>query len=154
MKITKKRHKIKECSFPNLQSHLACQYNKMCVLTRTQNGFCECLVKLWVTKHKCRSFLVVLFFRHRAVLPTCSKKLPRKSKIRLHWDQLQNIPNLINIPGLYISWVRTQTMTTMTDRISDELSTDRISELLTERHFLELSETCLYIVHLDTFSYR
>ena len=37
----------------------------MCVLIR--HTFCESLVKVCVTKHKCHSFL--LFFRHRALLP-------------------------------------------------------------------------------------
>ena len=54
-----------------------------------RHTFCECLVKICVTKRKCRSVLQV-----SAVLPISPEKRSRKS----------NIP--INIPGHYISWCR------------------------------------------------
>ena len=46
-------------AFHNLQSHLACRYIKMCILTR--HTICVSLVKLCNTKHKCRSFLWCIF---------------------------------------------------------------------------------------------
>ena len=38
--------------FHNLQLHLVCQYIKMWVLTR--HRLCECLIKICVSKRKCR----------------------------------------------------------------------------------------------------
>ena len=42
-------------AFHNLQSYLICWYIKMFKLIR--HTFCESLVKICATKHKCRSFL-------------------------------------------------------------------------------------------------
>ena len=62
----------------NLRTHLACRYIEMCMLTR--HIFCEILVKICATKHKCRSLLC--FLRHRLMLPTCPEKWSRTLKIR------------------------------------------------------------------------
>ena len=48
-------------AFHNLQLHMAYQYTKICLLNRYT--FCESLVKICTTKHKCRSFLWY-FFMH------------------------------------------------------------------------------------------
>ena len=53
VKIPKNRNN--QGAFHNLQSHLSYQYTEMCVLII--HTFCGSLLKLCVTKHKCRSFL-------------------------------------------------------------------------------------------------
>ena len=49
----------------------------------------------------------------------------------------------MNILGLYISFCKQEAG----HRLKTTTTTDRIPELPTDRHFLELSETCLYMLH-------
>ena len=62
---------INQRVFHNLQSHLACQYIKMCALIRY--SFYKSLFKICATKHNCRSFLWC-FFRHGSVFPSYTKQ--------------------------------------------------------------------------------
>ena len=57
MKIHKK-NAIKSRAFHNLQSHLACQYIKMCILFGYT--FFESFVKIYFSKRKCH-FCVIFF---------------------------------------------------------------------------------------------
>ena len=67
-----------------------------------------------------------VFLRHRAVLPSCLEKWSRKL--------------FVNISGLYISWGKLEAA----HRVQ---TTNRIPELPTDIHFLDFSETCLYMCH-------
>ena len=101
-KYPKKRYKIKGNSITYLAcQYLACQYIKMCVMkvyhiwhvisgmSIYQNVCYESLAKICTIKRKCRSFFVILFPSHWAVLPNFPDKWSRKSKIRLIEDQLR-----------------------------------------------------------------
>ena len=55
--------KNKQRAFHNLQLHLACRYIKICILIR--HIFCESLVKICATKHKCQT---ILFFGNIGLL--------------------------------------------------------------------------------------
>ena len=127
--------------FHNLQSHLAYQYIKICVLTR--HTFCESLVKLGSTKRKCRSFLRCFFFRHRAVLPNCPEEQYRRGTIKIIYLTFSKYFRPLH--KLVQAGARTQT--------TDDY--DRQNSRITDRQtiLLDLSETCLYMVHFGPGSY-
>ena len=80
-------------------------------------------------------------FRHKAVLPeeTISKS---RNPATLGTTRIIYCILLVNITGLYLSWVKLNAS-------HRAQMTDRIPKLPTDRHFLNLSETCLYLVHFS-----
>ena len=96
-----------------MQLYLTYRYIRICVSIR--HIFCESLVKLCLTKLKCRSFLWN-FFKQGTVFPAWPIKLYWKSKIQPRWDDFErNTVFLVNIPSLCISWCKLQTRYRQTD---------------------------------------
>ena len=102
-----------------MQVHLVYQYISMCVLIR--HTFYESLIKICVSKHKCRSFLWY-FLKHRAMFSACPnkeslnviiqeflkhlqimqlKKIKIKYKENLKFQQLYDLINFISNVGIY-----------------------------------------------------
>ena len=110
--------------------------------------FCTHSVKVWwsyLLPNTNGVHFCYIIFRHRAVFPSCNKKavLEIKSPATLGYT----LP-LVNISGLYVSGVGCRRTTDRRTQI-----TDRMPKLPTDRHFLEVSETCLYMVHLGLESF-
>ena len=77
--------------FHNLQSHLAYRYIKMCILIRYT--FCECLVKICVTKHKCR-FFGTYYERSKIIrtnFQTTQFKRPKSQKAELFYQPTNSL---------------------------------------------------------------
>ena len=76
---------------------------------------------------------------------TCPNEESRKSKNQPRQNKLgQYTLLLVNMSDLYIS---TAVGCRRATYYKTQTTTDRIPKLPTDRHFLELSETCLYMVH-------
>ena len=105
----------------NLQSHLAYQYIKMCVLTRYP--FCESLVK----------FLWCIFQTYRAVFPFCDKKNSvGNQKSGFVWQLKYYVKLSKNISDLYISCCKQE-------RGRRHTTTGDI----------DMSETCQFLSYVD-----
>ena len=94
--------------------------------------------------------ILLILFRHRAMFLTCPNKESRKSKIGPRQNKLGKYTLLlVKISGL-TRWCRLQMryrLQITTD--NRQQTTDRIPKLPTHRHFLFLSRTSLYMVHLS-----
>ena len=72
---------------------------------------------------------VILFFRHRAVLPENGLENQKSVLQRTYYD---NIPNFCEYSRFLLKLWKARAWT--------QATTDRIPELKTDRHFLDLSE--------------
>ena len=100
-KNTQKTQK-NQMAFQNLQSHLTCRYIKMCVLMHSMKVWWRYMLPYANTALFCD-----MFFRLRAVLPTCPEKRYRKTKNPSRRGSTRIIYLLlVNIPGLYIGWCK------------------------------------------------
>ena len=101
----------------------------------------ESLGKIYVTKHKCRSFLRY-FFRHKTVLP---KKQSRKTKIRLIQNQLEQYTIFsVIILSLCISYcIQKANYADRQLQTTDRLLTDRFFQICLK------SETYLQTIFLQ-----
>ena len=110
----------------------------MCVLIR--HTFCESLVKICAAKRKCHSFLVRYFLD----IGHCCRPAQKNGLENQKFGHTKH--NLIDST----SSKHFRPLHKLGKSGSHSPSTDdryRISELPTGRYFLDLSETCLYMVH-------
>ena len=79
-----------------------------------------------------------IFFRHRAVFPSCNKKTVLSVKNTSHRESSRII---------YRTFSNYSRPLHMLEYAGNRLqTTDRILELPTDRYFIDLPETCLYMV--------
>ena len=137
------RHEWSSIMYENTKKHNKIKRRSITCSCIWHANISKCLY--WLDKHSVKvwwryvlpnvnaAHFCDVFFRHRAVFPSRNKKtsLEFKNLAPSRWYTSL----LVNISGLYISWCWLQKRYRLQ-------TTDRIPKLPTDRHFLDLSETC------------